>query len=56
MHTCSKLGIAFGDYLGDRLRTPHRLAVPYLPDLIGSRLQLARAVLPELLPRLRGIV
>ena len=37
MHTCTKLGIAFWDYLGDRLRTPQNLAVPYLPDLIGSR-------------------
>ena len=37
MHTCTKLGIAFWDYLGDRLRTPHHLAVPYLPDLIGNR-------------------
>ena len=39
MHTCSKLGIAFWDYLGDRLRMPQHLAVPYLPDLIGSRRQ-----------------
>lgn len=37
MHTCTKLGIALWDYLGDRLRTPHHLAVPYLPDLIASR-------------------
>jgi Transposase IS66 family len=36
MHTCTKLGIAFWDYLGDRLRTPHHLAIPRLPDLIGS--------------------
>jgi hypothetical protein len=34
MHTCSKLRIAFWDYLGDRLRTPNHLAVPYLPDLV----------------------
>jgi hypothetical protein len=41
MHTCRKLGVAFWDYLGDRLRTPQHLAVPYLPDLIGNRRQLA---------------
>ena len=34
MLTCSKLGIAFWDYLGDRLRTPQYLAVPYLPDIV----------------------
>jgi hypothetical protein len=39
MHTCRKLGIAIWDYLGDRLGTPHHLAVPYLPDLIGNRRQ-----------------
>ena len=39
MHTCRKLGIAFCDYLGDRLITPQHLAVPYLPDLVGSRAQ-----------------
>ena len=37
MHTCTKLGIAFWDYLGDRLRTPQHPAVPWLADLIGSR-------------------
>lgn len=37
MHTCTKLGIAFWDYLGDRLTTPQHLAVPYLPDLIDQR-------------------
>jgi hypothetical protein len=37
MHTCIKLGIAFWDYLGDRLRTPQNPAVPWLPDLIGNR-------------------
>ena len=41
MHTCRKLGIAFWDYLADRLRTPQHLAVPYLPDLIGPRRRLA---------------
>jgi Transposase IS66 family len=37
LHTCTKLGIAFWDYLGARLQTrlcPH---VPYLPDLIRCR-------------------
>jgi hypothetical protein len=37
MHTCTKLGITFWDYLGDRLgilAPPH---VPYLPDLIRCR-------------------
>ena len=37
MHTCRKLGIAIWDYLGDRLGTPHHLAAPYLPDLIGRQ-------------------
>jgi len=37
MHTCTNLGIAFRDDLGDRLRTPHHFAAPDLADLIGSR-------------------
>ena len=32
--TCTKLGIAFWDYLGDRLCIQGHNAVPYLPDLI----------------------
>ncbi len=32
--TCAKLGIAFWDYLGDRLRIPGQGVVPYLPNLI----------------------
>jgi hypothetical protein len=37
MHTCSKLGIAFWDYLGARLRIPAQPRVAYLPDLIRCR-------------------
>jgi transposase IS66 family protein len=37
MHTCTKLGIAFWDYLGARLQTRLSPAVPYLPDLIRCR-------------------
>jgi len=35
--TCRKLGIAFWDYLGDRLRVPRSPSVPYLPDLVRCR-------------------
>ena len=37
MHTCSKLGIAFWDYLGDRLAVPDHPDIPSLPDLIRCR-------------------
>jgi hypothetical protein len=37
MHTCSKLRIAFWDYLGDRLGIQLPQDVPYLPDLIRCR-------------------
>ena len=37
MHTCTKLGIAFWDYLGARLGLQTNTIVPYLPDLIRSR-------------------
>jgi hypothetical protein len=37
LRTAAKLGIAFWDYLGDRLRIPARPIVPYLPDLIRCR-------------------
>lgn len=39
--TCGKLGIAFWDYLGDRLDTPTHPQVPYLPDLVTHRCQSA---------------
>ena len=39
LHTCTKLGIAFWDYLGDRLGTTGRTRVPPLPDLIRCREQ-----------------
>ena len=39
--TCAKLGIAFWDYLGDRLAVPHHLAVPNLPLLVRHRCQSA---------------
>ncbi|MGH7084125.1 MAG: IS66 family transposase, partial [Acetobacteraceae bacterium] len=35
--TCAKLGLAFWDYLGDRLAVPSQVAVPYLPSLIRCR-------------------
>ena len=37
MHTCNKLGIAFWDYLGDRIGVPGHPIVPILPDLIRCR-------------------
>jgi hypothetical protein len=37
MHTATKLGIAFWDYLGARLGIQHAKAVPYMPDLIRCR-------------------
>jgi len=35
--TCTKLGIAFWDYLGARLAVPDPRDVPPLPDLVGHR-------------------
>ena len=37
MHTCTKLGVAFWDYLGARLAIPGRQIIPYLPDLVRCR-------------------
>jgi Transposase IS66 family len=37
MHTCSKLGIAFWDYLGDRLGNRPQSVVPHLAELIRCR-------------------
>ena len=37
MQTCTKLGIAFWDYLGDRLGVPGSPTVPLLADLIRCR-------------------
>jgi hypothetical protein len=37
LRTTAKVGIAFWDYLGDRLCVPGQDAVPYLPDLIRCR-------------------
>ena len=37
MRTAAKLGIAFWDYLGDRLSIAGQPNVPYLPDLIRCR-------------------
>ena len=39
MRTATKLGVAFWDYLGDRLCIPAQPAIPYLPDLIRCRTQ-----------------
>src|SRR3984957_6524516 len=37
--TCAKLGIAFWDYLGDRLAAPRTQAIPPLPEIILARAQ-----------------
>jgi hypothetical protein len=37
MQTCTKLGIAFWDYLGDRIGLAGRPQVPALPELIRCR-------------------
>jgi hypothetical protein len=37
MRTAAKLGIAFWDYLGDRLSIPGQPNVPYLPDIVRCR-------------------
>ena len=37
MQICTKLGIAFWDYLGDRLAVPGHAAVLSLPDLVRCR-------------------
>jgi hypothetical protein len=37
MHTCTKLGIAFWDFLGDRIGIPGQANVPALADLIRCR-------------------
>src|SRR5438067_2146559 len=37
MKTCTKLGIAFSDYLGARVAVPNQPSIPYLPDLIRCR-------------------
>jgi len=34
MKTCSKLGVSFFRYLGDRLRIPGAIVIPPLPDLV----------------------
>jgi transposase IS66 family protein len=39
MKTCAKLGIAFWDYLGDRLAIPSQPSIAYLPDLVRCRAQ-----------------
>jgi transposase IS66 family protein len=39
MRTAAKLGIAFWDYLGDRLSIPGQPIIPYLPNLIRGRRQ-----------------
>ena len=34
MKTCSKLGVSFFRYLGDRLQVPGAITIPPLPDLV----------------------
>jgi len=34
MKTCSKLGVSFFRYLGDRLHVPGAIAIPSLPNLV----------------------
>jgi len=35
--TCTKLGVAFWDYLGDRLRVPGQTPIPPLPGIVHCR-------------------
>ena len=35
--TCTKLGVAFWDYLGSRLAVPGGPAIPYLPELVATQ-------------------
>jgi hypothetical protein len=35
--TCTKLGIAFWDYLGARLAIPGQPDIPYLPEIVRDR-------------------
>ena len=35
--TCTKLGLAFWDYFGSRLRTPGHRLIPPLPGLVRCR-------------------
>jgi len=35
--TCGKIGVAFWDYLGARLRVPGQPEIPYLPDVVRHR-------------------
>ena len=36
MTTCSKLGVSFFRYLGDRLNVPGAVVIPPLPDLVRT--------------------
>lgn len=56
MHTCAKLGIAFWDYLGDRLGVDGQLPVPELADLSRCRGQPASPRMPGVSPRLHRSV
>ncbi len=52
--TCTKLGVAFWDYLGSRLRVTGPRLIPPLPDLVRCRGQPPRSTwLPGILPLLR---
>ena len=35
--TCTKLGVAFWDYLGSRMRAPGQRIIPNLPGLVRCR-------------------
>jgi Transposase IS66 family len=37
LKTCTKLGISFWNYLGDRLAVPASPAIPYLPGIVSTR-------------------
>jgi hypothetical protein len=41
MKTCSKLGVSFFRYLGDRLHVPDAVTVPPLPDLVRQAASMA---------------
>jgi len=49
----TKLGVAFWDYLGDRLRIPAQPPIPHLSDLIRYRGQPASEP-PQVLPLLQN--
>ena len=50
MHTCAKLGIAFWEYLGDRIGIANQAQVPAVADLIGAAAGQPNASCPGFCP------